>query len=229
MHTHLDFTLLCFSNLTLLIYDLCLRFVTIRRVRILETAAHCTSVSHVTQTVIPSPVTACSLTGTHGLTCSHKVELSLSVLFFNLSLVSANLIQIKNKNRCQLFSRQGWHLWLIIITSFWQDVRVALLPLAHRFHPGPERVHSFLSTSHRSPLWHGGWRGWIRWPRVSSFSHLSLDSYIHYRHRLAFVIMKEEVCVLSSGVIHWRTSGMGLSIPFDNQIALVNGKMERRA
>lgn len=41
--------------------------------------------------------------------------------------------------------------------------------------------------------------------------------------------MKEEVCVLSSGVIHWGTSGMGLSIPFHHQIALVNGKMERRA
>lgn len=40
---------------------------------------------------------------------------------------------------------------------------------------------------------------------------------------LMFVIMKEEVCVLSSGVIHWKTSGIGLSIPFDGQTALGNG------
>lgn len=97
---NLGFTLLCFSNLTLLIYDLCLRFATTHRVRTLETAAHCTSVSHVTQTAIPSPMTACSLTGTHGLTCSHKVKLSPCVLFFNRSLISANLIQMKIDVSC---------------------------------------------------------------------------------------------------------------------------------
>jgi len=35
--------------------------------------------------------------------------------------------------------------------------------------------------------------------------------------------MKEEVCVLSSGVIPWRTSGIGLSIPFSDQTTLGNG------
>lgn len=38
--------------------------------------------------------------------------------------------------------------------------------------------------------------------------------------------MKEEVCVFSSGVISWRTSGTGLSILSDDQIAFVNGKMK---
>lgn len=76
-------------------------------------------------------------------------------------------------------SGPGW-LWtgsvwcIIIITSFWQDVRVTSLPVPHRFHPGPERVHSFLSTSHRPPLRHGGRRGGVLWPRVSFFTVIPL-------------------------------------------------------
>ncbi len=112
-----------FANLTLLLYDLCLRCVTTHRVRTLETAAHCTSVSHVTQTAIPSPMTACSLTGILGLTCSHKVR-----LFFNLSVVLAVLNQLKNENICQPTQRRAWHFKCVKVNYYLASGRMLVLP-----------------------------------------------------------------------------------------------------